>query len=767
MTYTFKLSRRAAQSRSLGMLLLLALTACTNDLQENSEPGQSAGLDDLSPVVVTPKRVVAEVGQKIQLTARYAVPSGQDGRRQLIDAPRAVDWVVSGGTITSNGEFSSTATGTFKVTGRARGRGRKTDTSTVVVVPTPPQVIDFTVSPDTAWLARGATRTFTAQAKLADSTMAEVGVTWSATGGTIDPGGVYTAGTAAGRFRAIATNGSSGLADTAAIVIDSTATPVDDQTPTLAAVHVTPDTASLVSGGTQRFVAQGRMSDGSTSTVSATYTATGGSIDSTGMFTAGSLAGTFRVIASAGDGLADTARVTVLLPQAGTTIYPGQSIQRAVDAFPAGTAFLLKAGIHRLQQVSPKSGNKFTGEVGAVLNGAALLTEFVREGGYWTAGGQVQQGESRLSASCQATAPGCAFPEQLFIDDVLLQHVTSLGAVGPGRWYFDYAADKIYFVDDPAGRKVELSSNAFAFYSTASNVTIENLRVEKYASPAQRGAIGFSGPGSGWVVRGNEVSWNHGAGIRLADGMRILSNNVHHQGQIGIAGSGRDVLVQDNEIAYNNMAGFGPGLQGEAGGSKFTFTDGLVVRGNFSHHNHGPGLWTDINNVNTLYENNRVEDNDWRGIFHEISYKAVIRNNVIRRNGFRNPAALVGAVDGAGILISNSPDVEVYGNIVEDNRSGITGLESDRSSSHPSTLGPHNLVNLYVHDNVVAQPDGGRAAGIANTDPNADPYSAAADNRWVHNTYTVGTATKWRWAPNADVSRSQWLAAQDSGSTFR
>ena len=207
------------------------------------------------------------------------------------------------------------------------------------------------------------------------------------------------------------------------------------------------------------------------------------------------------------------------------------------------------------------------------------------------------------------------------------------------------------------------------------NVTVEGLIVEKYASPTQRGAIGFSGPGSDWVVRGNEVRWNHGAGIRLADRMQVLDNFIQHQGQIGIAGSGSDVLVQGNEIAFNNTAGFGLGPQSEAGATKFTFTNRLVVRDNFSHHNHGPGLWTDIDNHDCLYEGNRVEDNDWRGIFHEISYACVIRNNVVRNNGHALPAGgPLFVLDGAGILVSSSADVEVYGNVVE-----ATGTGSARS----------------------------------------------------------------------------------------
>lgn len=51
------------------------------------------------------------------------------------------------------------------------------------------------------------------------------------------------------------------------------------------------------------------------------------------------------------------------------TVNPGSSIQAAVDANPAGTAFLLKTGTHVQQQVIPKTGNYFRGEAGTVLDG--------------------------------------------------------------------------------------------------------------------------------------------------------------------------------------------------------------------------------------------------------------------------------------------------------------------------------------------------------------------------------------------------------------
>ena len=615
-------------------------------------------------------------------------------------------------------------------------------------------------------------RAFTAKAVLSDSTRAEVGVTWRATGGSIDAGGVYVAGTVPGNYVAIAKSVSWGLEDTAHIVIDSvpspdtTSTPPPDTTstpppppaPTLASISLTPETANVLSGQQQQFTVQGKKSDGATTEVTAGFTATGGTIDAAGLFVAGSAAGTFRVIATVG-ALADTARILITVQQVGTTIYPGQSIQAAVNAFPGGTTFLLKAGVHRQQSVIPKTGDTFVGEPGAIMSGAAILRP-VREGSYWVAGGQTQQNlDFKPNYNCQAGHDGCFYPEQLWVGGTLYEHVTSLGAVGPGKWYFDYGADRIYLTDDPAGRVVETSVTPVAFDGGATNVTIRGLVVEKYANGAQYGAIAG---GRSWTIEDSEVRWNHGTGIVVGAGSIVRRNNIHHQGQLGLKALGNTAptLIENNEISYNNTAGFGPGVYGEAGATKFVGTTGLVVRGNFSHHNDGPGLWTDINNRNCLYEGNRVEDNAWRGIFHEISYDCVIRNNIVRRNGFRFPG-VSGAFEGAGILISNSPNVQVYGNTVEDNRNGIMGRDEDRGAGL-------NVLNLSVHDNTVRQTDGGRAAGLTDTDPGSDPYAAGSNNRWARNTYIVSGSTKWRWAPNQDMGASQWMAAgQDSGSVFK
>jgi hypothetical protein len=50
-------------------------------------------------------------------------------------------------------------------------------------------------------------------------------------------------------------------------------------------------------------------------------------------------------------------------------IYPGENIQSAVNRSPAGTVFIIKAGVHARQNIRPRDGMKFVGEPGAVLDG--------------------------------------------------------------------------------------------------------------------------------------------------------------------------------------------------------------------------------------------------------------------------------------------------------------------------------------------------------------------------------------------------------------
>jgi hypothetical protein len=87
-----------------------------------------------------------------------------------------------------------------------------------------------------------------------------------------------------------------------------------------------------------------------------------------------------------------------------------------VDANPAGATFIIKAGVHRMQEIWPKDGNTFIGEDGAILNGSRILTEFEQEGGLYYAPNQTQEGQTHGDPGvCPEDWERCDRPEDLFL----------------------------------------------------------------------------------------------------------------------------------------------------------------------------------------------------------------------------------------------------------------------------------------------------------------------------------------------------------------
>ena len=169
--------------------------------------------------------------------------------------------------------------------------GTEADTSIVNISLPAATLVQLVLNPATFALAPAETGQFTVAGSWSDGSTTVPAATYSATGGTITPGGLYTAGASAGTFRVIATQQGGTKADTSEVTV---AVP----TPTLTQLMLAPANITLAPGGTGQFVVSGTWSDGSTTVPAATYSATGGTITTGGLYTAGSDAGTFRVIAT-------------------------------------------------------------------------------------------------------------------------------------------------------------------------------------------------------------------------------------------------------------------------------------------------------------------------------------------------------------------------------------------------------------------------------------------------------------------------------------
>lgn len=432
-------------------------------------------------------------------------------------------------------------------------------------------------------------------------------------------------------------------------------------------------------------------------------------------------------------------------------ILPSMPIQSAVDRHPPGSTYILAAGVHRMQQVVPKDGDRFVGAAGARMNGALVLSPAVRAGGWFVADGARLHPQLVRHGVCQRGKALCDRPLALFVGARRLWPVARLAELVPGSWYLDEAAGRVYLAEDPQGAAIELSHTPHAFGGTARGVRIESLVVERYASGNQRGAVNDSGGGQGWVVRDSEMRANYGYGMVVGSGGQALGNRLIGNGQLGLGGGmGRDILVEGNEIAFNGWNG--TDCDWECGGAKWGAVVGLVVRGNHVHGNGGVGLWTDENCREVLIEGNLVEDNTRAGISHEISGAAVIRRNRLRGNG---SLAFVWGWHGQ-IQVQNSFDTLVQDNRIElhpeRGGNGIVLIQQDRGAGFA-------VRNVRVMNNEVVMRRGRGVLAGWYADFAAGGF-AGQGNLFDGNRYRMGGrgGAAAAWSANGEVDFGNWQA---------
>jgi hypothetical protein len=436
-------------------------------------------------------------------------------------------------------------------------------------------------------------------------------------------------------------------------------------------------------------------------------------------------------------------------------IEPGDDAAAIVAGALPGTTFVFAPGQHRSATLVPQDGDRFVGEGGAVLSGAVPVGPFAATAEGWVAplpppaalSGPLPANPTGV---CQPAFPACGHPEELFVEAEPFQRVLDRADLGPGRWLLDGSGRRLLLGEDPAGRPVELSVHGAAIHGSAADVGVAGLRFERYANPAGVGVVHMAEGAQRWLIEECEVGASHGVGVVVRDGGVLRDCWIDGMGQQGVGGTGAGVVVEGNVITRSNRLGFDPGWS--AGGAKFAVTSGLRVRRNVVLASGGPGLWTDIDCVDTRYEGNWVAYNDGAGILHEISQSAVISGNVVRGNGASSP----GWVWGAGIQIVNSADVTVTGNDVEANTHAIVGIDQVRDEG---PYGRRELRALVVTRNRIV--DSGQT-GIAQDHGDVTVYERG--HRFQANRYWGKVSWSWR---DAERSWAEWRGVgHDSAGGF-
>jgi hypothetical protein len=215
-------------------------------------------------VSVSPTNARVTVGETLQLTVMVTGASDE-----------AVSWSATGGSISATGLFTAPAEPGF-VAVRATSVEDPTRSATATLIVN--DLVVVSVTPTSAALELGAQQRFSASVLGAPTNR----VVWSSSGGTITDAGVFT-GTTEGDFLVTAQSVADPMQRASAMVNVS---PIR--------VQIAPAAPTLDTAASQQFFAQVT----GTSNTAVTWSATGGTIDTNGLFLAGSVAGPYSVRAT-------------------------------------------------------------------------------------------------------------------------------------------------------------------------------------------------------------------------------------------------------------------------------------------------------------------------------------------------------------------------------------------------------------------------------------------------------------------------------------
>jgi nitrous oxidase accessory protein NosD len=291
---------------------------------------------------------------------------------------------------------------------------------------------------------------------------------------------------------------------------------------------------------------------------------------------------------------------------------------------------------------------------------------------------------------------------------------------GPGQYSQIRPGAGSTYVGAPGAILDGKRKNYYAFADSAPNVTISYLTIQHFGTWGgnfDQGVVNIdSAPG--WTIDHTTIRYNAGAGVMLGSHDTLsydcLANNQQY-GFNAYSPSGPVGLVLDhNDISGNDTYNWEAHKSGCGctGGGKFWRVRGAVITSNWVHKNHGVGLWADTNNRGFDIENNYFQSNYDVGLFYEISYNALIKDNLFVRNaigigatnpGFPTPALYISeSGSDSRVKTKFAASFQITGNMFINNWSGVILWENanrfcgspDNSSTGVCTLVEPHVANM-------------------------------------------------------------------------
>jgi len=345
----------------------------------------------------------------------------------------------------------------------------------------------------------------------------------------------------------------------------------------------------------------------------------------------------FVVVALVGGPLAASA--SAHLSACDSSFVPGDApnLQTRMSACPAGTTYTFATGIYHLtNDLLPKDGDKLigagSGAGGTRLSGSKVITGWTKSGGLWIHTGDALK-VGVMPDPCEDGTKTCDYQDWLFRDDGWLQRKLSpCTTLSTDQFCVDYTAKKIYIGSDPTGHLFEYGTITQLFGSRYTNVTVEHLAYNDFATPG-----GGVSAGAGWLIDDVYGYHNHSCGIVASPSTvanpAVIENSVFdHNGYHGYCSPSLGVKILNNDFSYNNELGFAHGS-----GLNIHGESGALVQGNTVDDNAGTGIAIGTTNggtpsIGVQVLGNTAVNNAGQGIRLDGSCNTLIDSNTITGN---------------------------------------------------------------------------------------------------------------------------------------
>jgi hypothetical protein len=320
---------------------------------------------------------------------------------------------------------------------------------------------------------------------------------------------------------------------------------------------------------------------------------------------------------------------------AGTISSPLKTVQAAITKADAnnvkgvGTKVIVNAGVYRefvsIPHVNNQTGATLTLEAAttgtAIIAGSDVVTSWSPESGnasiyshYWSN----NLNSCALPSGWPANfAPIALQAEMVFVNGIPLTQVMSYSLLRPGTFFADASSESIQIwpssSTNMATAIVEVANRPETFsVEGRSNVVVRGLVFRHAATCINRSGANITSS-SNVLVDQVQAVWNNWGGLAVSSSTNVTVQNsvASNNGGVGFQGTnGINTLYNFNESDYNNWRGAQAAFYNWGmGGIKLWGSRNVTVQNHFSYNNQAQGLWFDTDNENATVTNATLSGN--------------------------------------------------------------------------------------------------------------------------------------------------------------